>query len=201
MGSAPPLVSISTFESNSPVSIFTDATCAMCIVSCCRPIHRGVCWTTLVGVMSTCVGNRRLPALIRLARKTSPSAKGRFLRQITNTRPIATRAAAPSVHTSQSGIRDLDVKLFHTPQRSLLLPHRAPGSPAHSREQFLSGQPIRYYRPTGSADLRRLIDEGFQAFNAGRLSEACKIFADKMLDSADNTTIGLTIAGAMTPAG
>jgi len=81
------------------------------------------------------------------------------------------------------------------------LPHRAPGSPGHSRQHFLSGRPIRYYRPTGSADIRRLIDEGFQAFNAGRLSEACRIFADKMLEPADNTTIGLTIAGAMTPAG
>jgi deoxyhypusine synthase len=81
------------------------------------------------------------------------------------------------------------------------LPHRAPGSPGHSQKQFLSGKPIRYYRPTGSADIRRLIDEGFQAFNAGRLSEACEIFAGKMLAPENDTTIGLTIAGAMTPAG
>src|SRR6201993_256440 len=70
-----------------------------------------------------------------------------------------------------------------------------------SRQQFLSGKPIRYYRPTGSADVKRLIDEGFQAFNAGRLSEACQIFAEKMLAAENDTTIGLTIAGAMTPAG
>jgi deoxyhypusine synthase len=81
------------------------------------------------------------------------------------------------------------------------LPHRAPGSSGHSQKQFLSGKPIRYYRPKGSPDIRHLIDEGFQAFNAGRLSEACAIFADKMLEPADDTTIGLTIAGAMTPAG
>src|SRR5436853_7252318 len=81
------------------------------------------------------------------------------------------------------------------------LPHRAPGSPGKSRHQFLSGKPIRYYRPAGSADIRRLIEEGFQAFNAGRLSEACHIFADKMLDPAHDTTIGLTVAGALTPAG
>jgi deoxyhypusine synthase len=81
------------------------------------------------------------------------------------------------------------------------LPYRAPGSPGHSRQQFLSGKPIRYYRPRGSADIRHLIDEGFQAFNAGRLSEACAIFADKMLDPEIDTTIGLTVAGAMTPAG
>jgi len=81
------------------------------------------------------------------------------------------------------------------------LPHRAPGSSGKSRQQFLSGKPIRYYRPRGSQDIRHLIDEGFQAFNAGRLSEACSIFADKMLDPDHDTTIGLTVAGAMTPAG
>ena len=58
-----------------------------------------------------------------------------------------------------------------------------------------------YYWPRGSVDIRHLIDEGFQAFNAGRLSEACAIFADKMLAPEHDTTIGLTIAGAMTPAG
>jgi deoxyhypusine synthase len=81
------------------------------------------------------------------------------------------------------------------------LPHRAPGAPAQTRQQFLSGKPIRYYRPKGSAAVRSLIDDGFQAFNAGRLSEACQIFAEKMLAPANDTTIGLTIAGAMTPAG
>jgi deoxyhypusine synthase len=81
------------------------------------------------------------------------------------------------------------------------LPYRAPGSPGRSRSQLLSGRPIRYYRPEGSAAVRDLIEHGFQAFNAGRLSEACRIYADKMLAPDDDTTIGLTIAGAMTPAG
>ena len=80
------------------------------------------------------------------------------------------------------------------------MPHRAPGSAGTSR-QFLTGKPIRYYRPRGSADIRTLIDEGFQAFNAGRLSEACQIFAEKMLSRDHDTTIGLTVAGALTPAG
>jgi deoxyhypusine synthase len=80
------------------------------------------------------------------------------------------------------------------------LPYRAPGSPG-SRKHILSGKPIRYYRPKGSQDIRQLIDEGFQAFNAGRLSEACQVYAGKMLAPEHDTTIGLTIAGAMTPAG
>ncbi len=81
------------------------------------------------------------------------------------------------------------------------MPHRAPGSPARGPRQYLSGRPITYYRPTGHPAIRALIENGFQAFNAGRLSEACRIFADKMLAPKNDTTIGLTIAGAMTPAG
>ncbi len=78
------------------------------------------------------------------------------------------------------------------------MPHRAPGipdGPGKSRSPFLSGKPIRNYRPQGSPEIRRLIDEGFQAFNAGRLSEACKIFSEKMIAPENETTIGLTIAG------
>jgi deoxyhypusine synthase len=81
------------------------------------------------------------------------------------------------------------------------LPYRAPESSGHSRQKSLSGKPITYYRPSGSPAVRDLIDKGFQAFNAGRLSEACQIFAEKMLAPQNETTIGLTIAGAMTPAG
>jgi deoxyhypusine synthase len=81
------------------------------------------------------------------------------------------------------------------------MPHRAPGAPRKSRTTFLGGKPIRYYRPKGSAAVRTLIDEGFQAFNAARLGEACRIFTDKMLSRRHDTTIGLTVAGAMTPAG
>ena len=77
----------------------------------------------------------------------------------------------------------------------------SPGSPARGPRQYLIG-PSDHVLP---ADRRsrdsNLIDDGFQAFNAGRLSEACQIFADKMLAPKNDTTIGLTIAGAMTPAG
>ena len=81
------------------------------------------------------------------------------------------------------------------------MPHRAPGSTGHTKSNYLTGKPIKYYRPQGSAEVRRLIDGGFQAFNAGRLSEACHIYADKMLAPDEDTTIGLTVAGALTPAG
>lgn len=81
------------------------------------------------------------------------------------------------------------------------MPYRAPGAPEPPRSKILSGKPIHYYRPKGSQELRHLVDEGFQAFNAARLSEACAIFSEKMLAPEQDTTIGLTMAGALTPAG
>jgi deoxyhypusine synthase len=80
------------------------------------------------------------------------------------------------------------------------VPHRAPGAPAPI-PHYLTGKPITYYRPRGSEAITTLIDEGFQAFNAARLSEACRIYTDKMLKPEHDTTIGLTVAGALTPAG
>lgn len=81
------------------------------------------------------------------------------------------------------------------------MPYRAPGSPRRSAHDYLSGKTIKYYRPRGSRDISRLIDEGFQAFNAARLGEACRVYTDKMLAKTHDTTIGLTVAGALTPAG
>src|SRR5436309_975814 len=47
--------------------------------------------------------------------------------------------------------------------------------------------------------LPRLIEEAFLSYNAGRLREACRLFTTKML--APETTIGLSLSGALTPAG
>jgi deoxyhypusine synthase len=46
-----------------------------------------------------------------------------------------------------------------------------------------------------------LVDGAFQAYNAGRLNEAARLYANRMLDPEQDVTICLTIAGAMTPAG
>src|SRR5262245_52781153 len=80
------------------------------------------------------------------------------------------------------------------------MPHRAPGSPANSAKSLLSGKTIRYYRPNRSADIKQLIDEGVQAFNAARLGQACRIFTDNMLQEQHDITVGLTMAGARPPA-
>src|SRR5438876_868095 len=52
---------------------------------------------------------------------------------------------------------------------------------------------------TGQTSLPQVIEEAFLSYNAGRLREACRLFATKML--ADDTTVGLSLSGALTPAG
>ena len=44
-----------------------------------------------------------------------------------------------------------------------------------------------------------MVDVHFQAYNAGRLREACQLFVEKML--APDVTIGVSLTGALTPAG
>src|SRR6516164_3553501 len=52
---------------------------------------------------------------------------------------------------------------------------------------------------TGQSTVAQVIDEAFLSYNAGRLREACRLFATKML--ADDTVVGLSLSGALTPAG
>jgi deoxyhypusine synthase len=72
---------------------------------------------------------------------------------------------------------------------------------APTAQDYLSGAPIVPQRITPDMTTADLIDTAFQAYNAGRLNEACRLFAQKMLDPANDVTIALTVAGAMTPAG
>ena len=44
-----------------------------------------------------------------------------------------------------------------------------------------------------------LVDAAFRAYNAGRLAEACHLFSEKMI--AGDGTVGLSLTGALTPAG
>src|SRR5438128_3146406 len=52
---------------------------------------------------------------------------------------------------------------------------------------------------TAESGLPQLIEEAFLSYNAGRLREACRLFSAKML--ADDATVGLSLSGALTPAG
>jgi deoxyhypusine synthase len=44
-----------------------------------------------------------------------------------------------------------------------------------------------------------LIDSAFKAYNGARLAEACRLFTQKMI--ADDGTVGMSLTGALTPAG
>lgn len=52
---------------------------------------------------------------------------------------------------------------------------------------------------TGDVSAADLVDQAFLSYNGGRLRELCQVFTRKMLEP--NCTVGLTISGALTPAG
>jgi len=70
---------------------------------------------------------------------------------------------------------------------------------AAAASRFLQGARIAPRRIDGSETVEQLIDGVFLSYNSGRLREAAHLFTDKML--ANDVTIGLTLTGALTPAG
>ncbi len=68
-----------------------------------------------------------------------------------------------------------------------------------SGNRFLRGGRIDPRKINGKERIVDLIEGTYLAYNAGRLREACQLFTDKMLDPS--VTIGLTMTGALTPAG
>jgi len=70
---------------------------------------------------------------------------------------------------------------------------------SHDTSRFLRGQRIDPRRIDGTERVTDLIDGTFLAYNAARLREACQLFTQKMLDP--DVTVGMTLTGALTPAG
>src|SRR5207237_29703 len=70
---------------------------------------------------------------------------------------------------------------------------------AADRSRFLRGESISPAGITGNESVADLIDNSFLAYNAARLREACQLFTKKILES--DVTIGMTLTGALTPAG
>ncbi len=68
-----------------------------------------------------------------------------------------------------------------------------------TRKDWLRGQRIEPKPITGRETVPELVDNAFLAYNAGRLAEACRLFAERMLE--DDVTVGMSLTGAMTPAG
>ena len=63
----------------------------------------------------------------------------------------------------------------------------------------ISGASIDPHPVRGDMTAAELIDTAFLAYNGRRLREACRLFAEKML--ADDTVVGMSVTGALTPAG
>ena len=61
------------------------------------------------------------------------------------------------------------------------------------------GRNIHPRKISDQMSIQEIVDENFLAFNAARLREACWLLTRKMLEP--DVTVGLAIAGALTPAG
>ncbi|MEJ7701015.1 MAG: deoxyhypusine synthase family protein [Pyrinomonadaceae bacterium] len=70
---------------------------------------------------------------------------------------------------------------------------------AKKKSKFLSGKRIDPTPIDKNTTLADLVDESFMAYNAARIREACRLFTNKMLE--DDVTVGITLTGALTPAG
>ncbi|MEX0602353.1 MAG: deoxyhypusine synthase [Bacteroidota bacterium] len=68
-----------------------------------------------------------------------------------------------------------------------------------NRSRYLRGQRIDPRPIKKNIPVLELVDKHFQAYNAGRLGEACRLFVTKML--AADVTVGVSLTGALTPAG
>jgi deoxyhypusine synthase len=70
---------------------------------------------------------------------------------------------------------------------------------SHEASRFLKGQRIDPRPIDGKETVAELIEGTYLAYNAARLREACQLFTEKML--GNDVTIGLSLTGALTPAG
>ena len=70
---------------------------------------------------------------------------------------------------------------------------------SHEKSRYLRGERIDPRRIDGTESAADLIDGTFLAYNAARLREACQLFTEKMLEP--DVTVGMTLTGALTPAG
>src|SRR6266568_2182719 len=68
-----------------------------------------------------------------------------------------------------------------------------------NKSRFLDGQRIEPPAIDANISLVDLIDKTFNAYNAARFREACQLFTERIL--ADDVTVGMSMSGAMTPAG
>jgi len=76
---------------------------------------------------------------------------------------------------------------------------RGVNDPMREKSAFLGGPAIQPRPIDPEWSVSEMIDDSFNAYNAARLREACQLFTRKVLD--DDVTVGLSLTGALTPAG
>src|SRR6202158_6452375 len=67
------------------------------------------------------------------------------------------------------------------------------------RKARIGGAPIDPEPVRGDMTAAELVDTAFLAYNGRRLREACRLFAEKMLEP--DVFVGMSITGALTPPG
>lgn len=79
------------------------------------------------------------------------------------------------------------------------VPSAKPASRKKPVNPYLAGNRIDPKPACRDLKVVDLVDSLFLSYNAGRLREACQLFSRKML--SNDVTIGMSLAGALTPAG
>ncbi|MCC6931530.1 MAG: deoxyhypusine synthase [Gemmatimonadaceae bacterium] len=105
----------------------------------------------------------------------------------------ASRIGATVKRASASGPKSSQKKAAEAREKS------GKAHTAGAASRFLRGGRIDPRRINGKEKVVDLIDGTYLAYNGGRLREACQLFTEKMIDPS--VTIGLTMTGALTPAG
>ena len=76
---------------------------------------------------------------------------------------------------------------------------KSPKVGTKAQSTFLRGKKIEPRKIDGRESVVDLVEGTFQSYNSGRLREACGLFTELML--AKDVTVGMTLTGALTPAG
>ena len=73
------------------------------------------------------------------------------------------------------------------------------GEVSRGFDMYLSGKRINPPQVTGSMTVPELVDQVFQAYNSARLREGCQLLTERIF--REEVTVGMSLSGALTPAG
>lgn len=119
-----------------------------------------------------------------VANKESPSERPRGGFKSSRHAPTKSSASGPKAAQKRAAEEREQTGMQHT---------------SHDKSKYLRGPRIDPRAIDGTETVADLIDNAFLAYNAARLREACGLFTQKMLEP--DVTVGMTLTGALTPAG